>query len=482
MKTAANRRKTTWIITAIFGILFFFLLAFRLDLFREKTLKFQPIEALTSEKESWMNIFQNGQKIGYARRSITPHPNGYHLFESTRMRINTMGMVQDIHFSITGALQPDFTIASFTFDMQSSLFHFKVNGKREGDILRIFSENQETQIPVSEGILLASGALEAALDSIAQPNQTLTFSVFDPLTMNKHPVRITMKGYETLQIMGHDQTARKVSIELMGVSQMAWIGEDGSILQEDGLLGIRLQQATKENALEDEWLTSSQDLTEMVSVPSNVVLKSPNELNRIKLKITGIPDTMDLNGGRQLYEAPILTIDRETLPTTFESTEIIDRRFMVSTPFIQSDHPNMRHQVSEIVAPTDSPLTKASKIMDWIYTHIEKRPVLSVPNALETLNHRMGDCNEHAVLFAAMLRTAGIPVQIETGLLYSKGRFYYHAWNSLYLGKWITADALMGQMPTDVTHICILRGDIEQQVDLIGIIGKIELEILEPTS
>ncbi len=45
---------------------------------------------------------------------------------------------------------------------------------------------------------------------------------------------------------------------------------------------------------------------------------------------------------------------------------------------------------------------RIQKICEWVYQNIEKRPVLSVSNALETLENRMGDCNEHAVLFAAL--------------------------------------------------------------------------------
>ncbi len=79
-------------------------------------------------------------------------------------------------------------------------------------------------------------------------------------------------------------------------------------------------------------------------------------------------------------------------------------------------------------------------------------------NALETLKNRMGDCNEHAVLFAAFARAAGVPSQIEVGLVHLRGRFYYHAWNSVFLGKWITVDALMNQIPADVTHISLGQG------------------------
>jgi len=117
--------------------------------------------------------------------------------------------------------------------------------------------------------------------------------------------------------------------------------------------------------------------------------------------------------------------------------------------------------------------------MDWIHKNIEKRPVLSLPDALSTLENREGDCNENAVLLAALARAAGIPAKVEAGLVYLKGRFYYHAWNLLYLGRWITADSLFGQMPADVTHIRFSSGTQKQQLDLMNIIGKIELKIIE---
>ena len=87
-------------------------------------------------------------------------------------------------------------------------------------------------------------------------------------------------------------------------------------------------------------------------------------------------------------------------------------------------------------------------------------------------------CNEHAVLLAALARAAGIPAQVEAGMVYQNGQFYYHAWNVFYLGSWITADAAMGQFPADATHVRLVRGT-DRQIDLAGLIGAIKLEILD---
>jgi transglutaminase-like putative cysteine protease len=101
-----------------------------------------------------------------------------------------------------------------------------------------------------------------------------------------------------------------------------------------------------------------------------------------------------------------------------------------------------------------------------------------MPTALKTLRQGAGDCNEHAVLLAAMARAAGIPARVEAGLVYMDGRFYYHAWNSLYLGRWVTADALMNQFPADVTHIRMVRGTGGDQADILGAIGQITIQIM----
>ena len=153
------------------------------------------------------------------------------------------------------------------------------------------------------------------------------------------------------------------------------------------------------------------------------------------------------------------------------------KTYLESTFFIQSDHPEIQAKAKEIVSTNDPAFVKAKILVTWVNKNIQKRPVLSVPNALETLHHRVGDCNEHAVLLAALARASGIPAQVEAGLVYQKGRFYYHAWNVLYLGAWITADAVMDQLPADVTHIRFARGT-ERQIDLVQMIGRVKLGIL----
>jgi len=274
----------------------------------------------------------------------------------------------------------------------------------------------------------------------------------------------------------------------MGMKQVVWMDQDGSVLREEGILGIILEKVAREEALAGLEGLVSADLTEIAAIQSPRPIETPEGLRLLKIRLIGLPESsLFLDGGRQVYRSGVLTIRRESFlePVVHSGGAAEDlSAFLRSTPFIQSDHPKMKQKAMEIITPGDTDRVKAGKIVTWIHKNLEKRPILSVPNALETLENRVGDCNEHAVLLAALSRAAGIPAEVEAGLVYLRGRFYYHAWNVLFLkdkGGWVTADSVLGQMPADVTHIRFVRGGAEQQLDLVGLIGKVTLEILEMT-
>ena len=193
-----------------------------------------------------------------------------------------------------------------------------------------------------------------------------------------------------------------------------------------------------------------------------------------------------MDGGRQFFHNDVLTIEKEVLAKNSSQPYPPDKKnreiFLRPTPFVQADHPDIMAALKRIVDPQDTSDVKMKKIIHWVYRYLEKQPVLSVSNAVETLARKKGDCTEHAVLVAALGRAAAIPTTIETGLVYQRGRFYYHAWNVFLIDEWnreITADAVFDQIPADATHIRFVRGEAQEQLDLIGLLGRIKLEIIK---
>ncbi|MFB3883774.1 MAG: transglutaminase-like domain-containing protein [Thermodesulfobacteriota bacterium] len=489
--------KGHWIVGSLFILLFAFLLILRLGVLEEGAEQ-KAGRILTgqigADQETWMNISQQGQKIGYAHRQFYKTGEGYRIFESVFMRVNIMGMLQEIRFKTEGNFHPDLTLSSFDFELQSSLFRFKARGVLQGKVLTLFTDQagseQKVDLTLEKESYLSVGLLKAIRYEDLIPGDSRTFHVFDPATMAQRPVKVDVLVEETIPILGGPKKAKKVSVHFMGVPQFAWIGEDGTVLKEEGSLGIGLERVSREAALDKVTLSKGADLAEVASIPAGKILPEATGLRELKIQIDGIgqvektrpPGEVFLRGGRQSFENNRLTIRKEPASSllSFMKGKMVfedGKTHLEATPFIQSDHPEIQIKAREIVSVNDPLLVKAKKLVTWVNKNIQKRPVLSVPNALETLHHRMGDCNEHAVLLAALARASGIPAQVEAGIVYQKGQFYYHAWNVFYLGTWITADAVMDQLPADVTHIRFVRG-MERQVDLVQMIGKVKLEIL----
>lgn len=483
-------RKIRWnIVFGIFATLAFFsFLLIRLEFFSHKSEPLADVKTQITERpeEIWMSIYQNDRKIGVVQRRFKNLGNQFHFNEKIFMQINLMGDVQVISIETDGYLNQDMTLASFDLNLNSGIFAFNARGNVTGNTLILFSGTPEkmekSEIALKNNLIISGSFYEAAFRSDLQTHATRQFSIFDPSTMSLRSIKVTRNPDEIIEIGGERILAQKYCADFMGAQNCAWLDKNGDVLKESGILGLSMKKTTREKAYQGLGRGADVDFTSIASIPSNVKIIDAEKLHAIKIRVSGIDDPLMLHGGRQIYQRDILNVERENIPSSPDVNAMLPPGiavFLGPSPLIQSDDPLIKTQVTKIIHPDDSADKKARKIISWIYRNIEKKPVFSIPNALEVLQNRSGDCNEHAVLSVAMLRAAGIPAQTEAGLVYMRGRFYYHAWCALYLDGWITADAVFNQLPADVTHIRLIRGETGDHVNLIGVIGKIKLEILE---
>lgn len=480
--------KWHWIWGIGITVVFLGLLAHRLEFFREKPAAApgpQTVQ-ITRSPESWMNIYQNRKKIGVIHRTFTGLANGrFQTRESVAMQINTMGVVQALNLSTESELNPDMTFSSFHFEINSSLFRFAARGYAGQDRLIVFAglphAQKKTVLPLKDLPHISGNIYEAAFRGGLEKDQTRSFSIFDPSTLGFRSVKVTRFADEVIPIMGKRILTQKFCADFMGAQNCAWLAKDGEILKETGMLGLSMEKVDAQKAREGIAAEGIADFSQMASIASNRILPEPSTLTQIVIRVGGVHNLpLMLSGGRQKFSSGILTITQEETPDTAQPNNgpKLFQQYLQPSPLVQSDAAEIQKQAAKIVSPKDSPPARLRKIVHWVYRNVEKKPVLSVPNALEVLKNKAGDCNEHAVLTAALLRAADVPVQMETGLVYLKGRFYYHAWNTAYVGRWVTADAVFDQIPADVTHIRLARGEGAEQLDLLGVMGKITLEVL----
>lgn len=319
--------------------------------------------------------------------------------------------------------------------------------------------------------------------------QSFTFPLFDPSAMTSRDVVVTVASEETLRMGPIVYPAFRLDARLWGHPLSIWVDEAGSVLKETGFMGMTLVKSSAANAPFGIEGSGEGDLYELAAIPVKRRLNRSHRIRYLRLRTRGLEetqfDTTVLNSGRQRYQAGVIEIAKEQIPA--KAPYVLPRpewpRTM--TPYlgarydIQSDDPAIREKAKEIVDGSTDPRVAARKVMTWVYGSLQKKPVIMVPSARDVLERKVGDCNEHSVLLTALLRAAGIPARTCVGLVFSRGRFFYHAWNECYLGDWISMDATLNQMPSDATHVKLAEGGLDRQAEIIALVGKIELEVLD---
>lgn len=140
---------------------------------------------------------------------------------------------------------------------------------------------------------------------------------------------------------------------------------------------------------------------------------------------------------------------------------------------------------------------KAERARRFVHRYVQTKSLdVGLASASETCRTQEGDCTEHAVLLAAILRYYGVPSRIASGLIYAEefaGRariFGYHMWTQALIKdadgvlRWVDLDAtLPPNTPFDATHIALSispmnDGDvINSMATLAPLLGRLEIEV-----
>lgn len=473
------------IIVLFWGLMVVFLVH-RIHVAPEISLEGLPALADT---ETWMSVYFKGQKVGYSKQVINKIPEGYAIEQSGYMRLNLMGRAQELRTLTAARMTEQMALRDFNFFMTAGPVQYQITGVLDGLTLDLTTVTGGKTTPytlvLEEAPRLASGLMTYLTQIGLKKGQRFKVPVFDPATLSTRPVMVVVEDTETMEVDGLETGVFRIRTEYLDTQTYTWVDQQGRVLKEEGLLGMRMVRTTEAEA--QEGIAGRADITDMVeaaSAPSSRSLKDPRHITYLRARLKGLDlEGLELDGGRQKLTGDVLEVFQEEIDASNEvRLPITDPRFqkyLKDTPFIQVKNENIKKQAGRIAQGDTSPLSVMEKVSDWVFRTLEKRPTMSVPSAVDVLESKTGDCNEHSVLAVALLRAAGVPARMAVGVLYFKNRFYYHAWVEAYYGRWIAIDPLTGQVPADATHIRFMTGGIEKQTAMIRVVGKLEVDILE---
>ncbi len=125
------------------------------------------------------------------------------------------------------------------------------------------------------------------------------------------------------------------------------------------------------------------EILSSVSVPVTGLMPDFERLESINYRITLPEDTeFDINKDRQKYDNSILSVELESLPAGDAIPCIDKKEALESTAYIQAKAKPVKDLSHSLVIDAENGMEKVRVLAEWVYENIEKRPVLSIPDAL----------------------------------------------------------------------------------------------------
>ncbi|MBU4263897.1 MAG: transglutaminase-like domain-containing protein [Proteobacteria bacterium] len=445
----------------------------RLDLHENEVLE-------KAGQESYAGVFFKGERIGYVKNVLRRADDGLiRLSQDAVLNLFVLQKNYPVQLQAEAWLSTDFLLRDFTFSMSSPFYTMKasgkVTGKRVDFTLVTGKEKINDSVTLNSPPFLSLNQRGYLLRQGLHSGDKIRIAYFDPFTLSGKDTVIEYKGLLKTLIKDRIYLLHHFEENFSGIRINSWLDDSGKVIKEESPAGFVFLSEPEFQA--KDITRKGQDILQSVAVPFSGDLSHLDQREEIFFRLE-LPEAagFDLDGGRQQWQDGILTIRREKMPVDDAMICQGMQDELAATPYIQSDHANIKAQAGKITAQIASPIGRVKAIAHWVYENLEKRPVIGIPDAVATLERGMGDCNEHAVLFAALVRSAGIPARIASGVTFHAGAFYYHAWNEVCVGnEWLSFDTTTGQLPADLSHIRFVIGETKEQVKIGALLGNLQI-------
>jgi hypothetical protein len=467
---------------------------------------------------SFYRVEQNGRQIGFASSTIDTITGGLQITDYLAADLPVGGREHRATANSEVKLSRRLSLDEFKLSFESDGAPLAVSGRQLGDsALRIVIAHDDesaadTQTVAMSGPVILPTIVPLAIALAEEPEvgKTFTLSSFDPVALAPKPLTVRVEAESSFAVPDSARfdesrkrwtVARRDSVRAWRIATdgpaavRAWIDEQGRVVEMTHALGFSLHRTAYEIAFEN-WrldggtrpraVTAERDVLETTAIAASVPLEQRRPaLVRVRLRGADL-NGFALEGGRQRLNGDTLTITREddsrgaasyTMPMPL-ATRMAFRRELSAEPLVQSGDSRVIGLARRIRGDSRDPIVVARRINQWVHDSLKKAVSVTVPSAIQVLETRSGDCNEHTQLFIALSRAAGVPARAAAGLAHVGGKFYYHAWPEVFIGKWVAVDPTFGQFPADAAHLRFVYGGLTQQAELLRLMGTLKIDVL----
>ena len=314
------------------------------------------------------------------------------------------------------------------------------------------------------------------------------------------PERIDAYGRETVALR-----VRSVSSANPSVPVMEFLDEQGVALKSElkmGAIPMSLVAVTK-----DEALAEGEGADPELFAPTLVKIEPPIDDPRglvgasyiLRVNEGELPDLFE--GGVYGFEridaqSARVTVDLDE-PAPAPNGDLAKTSYIRATTYANIDDVRILQLARSALrdAPDDK-AGRAETLRDFVYGFVETKDLgTGFATASEVCRTASGDCTEHAVLLAALLREERIPSRVVSGLIYIDGfagersGFGFHMWTQALLTvdgrpSWVDLDAVLPKgTHMDAAHIPVTTFDltddelVNAMTPVVSLLGNIEIEV-----
>jgi Transglutaminase-like superfamily len=316
---------------------------------------------------------------------------------------------------------------------------------------------------------LASGAKQIALRTI-DPGAGLT-----PVGIRREVV-----GREELDVLGKAVEVYRctaVYTSQPDVSVVEFLDDAGLLVRYETSLGeirIEAMASTKAQALAQ---FRAPELMRSTFVRPDRAIASPRRIKRASF-VLQVPEgslqlpSLGVQRVEQMDDRTVrVTIDLDQpAPATITDRAVLEK----ASRLLDAADPVIQQMAARATrAAGDDKQARAEAMRRFVTQHIEEKALdVGFASASQVARDGRGDCTEHAVLLAAMLRADEIPSRVVSGLIYTprfageRNVFAFHMWTQALIEtsegeRWLDLDATLPRgVAFDATHIAIAPANL----------------------
>lgn len=403
--------------------------------------------------------------------------SGFELRQNTYMTFLFLGEEREMLVRSKALLDERLELRAFELKVTSGEYGTDMKGRVRGDEMELEIESKGSpavtkKIPVKRPLFFSESLPMIWTPENLRPGKQGTLRIWNPLLMGFEEIDFHVSPSKRISFGSDEVEAFDVILNEKGVETHYWCTPEGVVLKYESPTGLLMVK-------EDAWKIfdtlrenrkALTDLPNLYSIAAGRELPPVEKIKSLRVKIR----TPEGESTQSLQKEDLTALTGR--PRT-PSSEPDLAPYLEADSFIQSASPEIQRAAAEMAGSETLLLPAVRKLVQGVHALLIPTPTISIPSASQVLAMRKGDCNEYTVLFTALARALGIPTKTVAGLVYQNGRFFYHAWPEVYAGRWVAVDPTFDQVPADVTHLALVEGSLEDQINLIQKIGKISVEI-----